>query len=567
MGSINPLVLYNKIKEKYLSFVLTTACRNNKDLYGELKNIFLSNELIWRDIILQSAPKYLEGSKEDYNPLTFDSKFKEFLKNKFSSPYYHQLSTWKTILNGNNCVIATGTGSGKTEAFLMPILNHCITNKHKGVQAIIIYPLKALATDQGKRIGKLLDEINNIYSMDIKYGIFDGDRGKRNSTGNKSEIDDKDEILTNPPNILITNYMMLERILINPKHLQILKNSKISFVVLDEIHYYRGSQGIDVSLLIRRLQFNLSMQQDISSIRYLGTSATLGESNSKEITEFLFKLFNVNFDNNCIITPNYNEDFKKNILFSPKFYSEVKDNFEPSKNEIQSHSFFCAPPALYRCQSCKKIHFTKMRECDQCNSSLIFEMVTCRQCGKEYLLYEFEIPETQEKSDITFDSFDIFCSLVCFTNQEEQEKGGEIILSKQSSNETNQKLRICHHCLRLYSDTVSECENCSKSDFLDVYPVENNKKSNIFLNQQSNNKYCFSCKFEETRQSLIVPISKISDENCSHIVFDELFMHLPENKRKLLVFTDNVQRTSKFAREIEETHLKNIARAELQKRI
>jgi len=194
-------------------------------------------------------------------------------------------------------------------------------------------------------------------------------------------------------------------------------------------------------------------------------------------------------------------------------------------------------------------------------------MVTCRQCGTEYLLYEFEIPKTQEKSDITFDSFDIFCPIICFTNQEEQEKGGEIILSKHPSDETNQKLKICHHCLRLYLDTVSECENCSKSDFLEVYFVENNKKSNKPLNQQSNNKYCSSCKFEETRQSLIVPISKISDENCSHIIFDELFMQLPENKRKLLVFTDNVQRTSKFAREIEETHLKNIARAELQKRI
>jgi len=569
MEGINPLMIFGNIKEKYLSFILTTVCRNNQDLYNELKNIFLSNELIWRDIILQSVPKYLVGNKEELNSLSFDPKFKELLKNKFPYPYYHQLSAWKNILNGNNCVIATGTGSGKTEAFLMPILNHCIINNHKGIQAIIIYPLKALATDQGKRIGILLDEINNIYSMNIKYGILDGDTGKRNSTGNKSEINDKDEILINPPNILITNYVMLERILLNPKYLSIFKNSKISYIVLDEIHYYRGAQGIDVSLLMRRLQFYLSMQQDISSIKYLGTSATLGEPNSKESTEFLVKLFNTDFNNNCIITPNYNKDFKKNILFSPKFYSEVKDNSKLSKKNMRAHSCFCAPPALYRCQSCGKIHFGDFNrnKCDQCNSSLIFEMVTCRQCGKEYLLYEFEIPETQEKSDITFDSFDIFGSLNCFTNQEEQEKCGEIILSKRPFDGTNRKLKICHHCLKLYSDTVSECENCNKSDFLDVYPVENNKKSNILLNQQSNNKYCSSCKFEETRQSLIVPISKISDENCSHIVFDELFMHLPENKRKLLVFTDNVQRTSKFAREIEETHLKNIARAELQKRI
>ena len=121
------------------------------------------------------------------------------------------------------------------------------------------------------------------------------------------------------------------------------------------------------------------MQQDISKVKYLGTSATLGDPNLKEITEFLFKLFNTNFDNCCVITPSYSEDFKKNILFSPKFYKEIKGHPKLNSNEIRAHSFFCAPPALYRCQSCEKIHFTKLGECDQCKSNLIFEIVTCRQ--------------------------------------------------------------------------------------------------------------------------------------------------------------------------------------------
>ena len=567
MESINSLNLFDKIKEKYLSFVLTTVCRNNQNLRNELEKIFKSDELIWRDIILQSTPEYLIVGKEELDPLSFDSKFKEFLKKKLPYPYYHQLSAWKNILSGNNCVIATGTGSGKTEAFIMPLLNHCVKSQHKGVQAIIIYPLKALATDQGKRIGKYLDEINNIYGTDIKYGILDGDTGKRNSAGNKSEINDKDEILCNPPNVLITNYVMLERILLDPRYLSILKNTQISHIVLDEIHYYRGAQGIDVSLLIRRLQFYLSMQQDISKIQYLGTSATLGEPNSNEIVEFLFKLFNTKFSNECIIVPDYDIDFKNNILFAPKFYGEVKSNLKLNKNEMKAHSYFCAPPSLHRCQSCKKIHIAKKDKCDNCDSKLIFEMVTCRQCGKEYFLYEFEMPEAQENSDITFDSFDIVGSLNCFNNQESKEKGGDIILSKEDYGDSSRKLKICVGCVQISSDLTNECENCKHTEFLETYAVESDKNTIQYLNQQSNNKFCSSCKFEETRQSLIVPISKISDENCSHIVFDELFMHLPEDKRKLLIFTDNVQRASKFAREIEETHLKNMARAELQKRI
>ena len=567
MEGMNPIDVFEKIKEKYLSFVLTTICRSNSILYNELKHIFLDNELIWRDIILQTAPKYLVGDEKTFNSLLFDSLFKELLKSKISNPYHHQLSAWKTILKGDNCIISTGTGSGKTEAFLMPLLNHCITQKHEGVQAIIIYPLKALANDQGKRIGKLLDDINEIYKSDIRYGIFDADTGKRNASGNKSEINNKEEIWTNPPNILITNYVMLERILLNPKYSSILKNSKVKFVVLDELHYYRGAQGIDVSLLVRRLQFHLSLQQNITNIQYLGTSATLGDPKSEEVKEFLLRLFNVEFKSDCIVTSNFSKDFETDILFKPKFYKKLGENkVNLNKNEIRAHSYFCAPPHLYRCHSCNKIYFTKMDQCSVCKSKLIFEIVTCRQCGEEYINYEFEVPKNQENSDIIFEDLDIIGFLNNFNNQKEQKKDGAIILSKKLFKNSNRKLKICMHCLKLYSDNIIKCESCNESDFIAVYAIENPEKIDI-LNHKTNNKYCPSCNFKECRQSLIVPVSKISDENCSHIVFDEFFMALPENRRKLLVFTDNVQRTSKFAREIEETHLKNIARAELQKRI
>ena len=568
MECIDPINTFNNIKEKYLSFVLTTVCRNNKRLYDELKQIFTNQELLWRDLILQSTPKYLSCNKEEYNKLDFDNKFKEYLKQEFSKPYQHQISAWKTISNGNNCVVATGTGSGKTEAFIMPAINECVTNRYDGVQTIIIYPLKALANDQGKRIGELLDKINDIYDSNIKYGIFDGDTGKRNSSGNKSEINTKKEIISKPPNVLITNYVMLERLLLNPEYISILKKSKIKFIILDEIHYYRGAQGIDVSLLMRRLQFQLSLQQDISKIQYLGTSATLGNSGSDEVNTFLFKLFNTEFKQNSIITPTFNKDFEKDLLFEPKYYNEIKDDFsEINKKEIRSHSFFCAPPTLYRCNSCNKIHLTEIEQCDVCDSKLIFQISTCRQCGEEYFVYHFDVPVDQKKSEIIFNDLDIDGHLEVFRNEETQNEGKDIILLKKELDKSNKKLKICKSCLSLHSEIAINCEKCGNEKFMEVYSVENHNTKPINLKQKINDKYCPSCGFKEKKQSLIVPLSKISDENCSHIIFDELFMSLPDKNRKLLVFTDNVQRSSKFAREIVETHLKNIARSELQKKI
>lgn len=565
MANINPSQLFEKIRMRYLSFVLTTVCRKNEVIYKELREIFLKNELLWRNLILQATAKYQTGDLKQLNDLNYEKKFIEFVSEKVPMPYNHQISAWINITQGRNCVVATGTGSGKTEAFVFPILDYCIKNMHKGVQAIIIYPLKALAKDQGDRIGQYLDRINEIFSKNIKYGIFDYDTGKRESSKYKSEINSREEMYKTPPNILITNYVMLERILLNPEYLPILKNSGIKFIVLDEIHYYRGAQGIDVSLLMRRLQFHLFEHQDISNIQYVGTSATLGYPHSEEVNSFLFRLFNTAFRKDSIISPTFSEMYKKDELFEPHFLSEIKNLGGFSDKNIRAHSFFCAPPPLYRCQMCSKIHIIKEEKCSNCESKLLSEIVTCRQCGEEYFKFEFAELSGQIDSDITFDTLDISGCLNHFNNKENSEKGGEIILTKKQFKENNIKIKLCTNCLKLYPEMTLQCSECEGGGKLVEFFGPQKKDKIVVLNQQSNNRYCPACDFEESRQDLIISVSKISDENCSHIVFDEYFMSLPEQRRKLLIFTDNAQRTSKFAREIEETHLKNIARAELQK--
>ena len=565
MEVLNPIEINESIQQKYLSFILTTVCRDNKDLRKELKDVFEKDQILWRDLILQGNPKY-KSEPGSLNSLDFNIFIKEYILNHIPNPYSHQIKAWKNILEGRDCIIATGTGSGKTEGFVIPIVNHCAKKDIKRVQAIIVYPLKALSQDQGNRIGKILDEINNKHHTNIRYAILDGDTEKREPSGNSSELCSKLEIMNSPPNILLTNYVMLERILLDPRHSSVLKEQDVKYIVLDEIHYYRGAQGIDVSLLMRRLQFHLSLNQNISNIQYIGTSATLGAPDSKEIEDFLYKLFNKEISVENIIKPEFSEDFIKDPFHKPKFLSQIKDTINPvelGQKSIRTHSFFCSPPSFYRCFSCNKIYYKETNFCSECKSKLIFEILTCRQCGKEYFNYPFSV-NSKDKSDITFDDLDINGPLYPFDKDSNYEKKGEIVLSKDSIEGADKKVLICSKCSSLYHDSELECSQCKSLDFIEVYGVEK-KDTPINLNDKSNNRYCPFCDFTESRQSLIVPISKLSDENCSHIVFDEYFMALPDERRKLLVFTDNVQRASKFAREIEETHLKKMVRTELHK--
>jgi len=557
---------YNKVKEKYKSFILTTICRYNNDLRKELELIFDNNELLQRDLILQLLPEYeIQNNFEESN---FSLKFMNFLKDsKKFVPYKHQVESWKVVNSGQDCVVSTGTGSGKTESFLFPIVDKCLSSNNNKINSIIIYPLKALANDQGQRVGKLLDEINEKYGTSLTYAIFDGDTpktekdkkndGSRIPSGNKSEICTKEKIYNNPPNILLTNYVMLERIILQTKYASLLQAMSPEIVALDELHYYRGSQGIDVSLLLRRFSYLLKKLNGVENIQWIGTSATLGDKDSKEIYDFLYRLFDRNFIKDQIITPSYKKLFTENLLSKPMFLKDI--NIKNIENErVRGHAFFCSPPAFYRCLECNKIHYKETKKCESCGSNLIFEVATCRQCGKEYFIYNADANSFSSNfkfSRIKRETIKLFNST--------SEKKTEFILSKDKI-KNSIELKICKKCSNLLSrDAICTC-GCS--DGFKVYSVDKEKEAG-FKQGDNNSKYCPSCDSKARMMPLIVPTSKLSDANCSHIVFDELFMTLPKENRKLLVFTDNVQRSSKFARELEETHLKNIARSNLERYI
>ena len=176
------------------------------------------------------------------------------------------------ISKNKNAIITTGTGSGKTESFLLPVINYLMREKEvgslcSGVRALIIYPMNALANDQIKRLRLIL--ANYPY---ITFGTYTGETEEDNNRAyGKYRKEFKSEPLPNekisrqqikesPPHILITNYAMLEYLMLRPKDNSLFsgENGKTwKFIILDEAHTYSGATGIEVSMLLKRLTARL----------------------------------------------------------------------------------------------------------------------------------------------------------------------------------------------------------------------------------------------------------------------------------------------------------------------
>ena len=216
------------------------------------------------------------------------------------------------IRRSNNFLVATGTGSGKTECFLYPVIDDILREgelSRPGVRAILVYPLNALANDQLHRIGRLL--FRDLGDPGITLGRYTGQVASSATREEEAikllqiptfeddfpDFDDvpanwllsRSEMRETPPHILITNYAMLEHILLLPRNRALLNRARLKWLVLDEIHTYSGAQAIEVSFLLRRLKTYLGISP--GTTRCVGTSASLDPGRKAELAEFASKLF------------------------------------------------------------------------------------------------------------------------------------------------------------------------------------------------------------------------------------------------------------------------------------
>jgi len=199
-------------------------------------------------------------------------------------------------------VISSGTGSGKTEAFLIPILDDLLRDPAPGVRALLIYPMNALVNDQLDRLRCVLKDTEitfGRYTSELRSTQKEALQQLRDPLPN--EVISREEIRSGRklPQILITNYAMLEYLLLRPQDSPLFQSGRWHFVVLDEAHTYAGAQGIEVAMLLRRLKQRLGKKR--GEMRCIATSATLTDDDPGAAVAFAQNLFGEEFVQDDII--------------------------------------------------------------------------------------------------------------------------------------------------------------------------------------------------------------------------------------------------------------------------
>ncbi len=456
-GQLSPMDVHRRLQSGLAEAVVSRASLRHdglneflrKELAGKGPGALLSEQLF------QAAPGYVSSNKnlaELGNLLharTIEAITQTPDKNlRFDYPAYaHQLKTWELLSQPTrqSVLVSSGTGSGKTECFLVPMLDDLIRESDEhgsltGVRALMLYPLNALIASQEKRLTAWTKPLHG----DVRFALYNGLMGTaRKSNRDKAEHEIPHQVLyretlrANPPPVLVTNQTMLEYMTIRREDRPILDASqgKLRWIVIDEAHSYIGSAAAELSLLLRRVMNAFSVNAD--QVRFVATSATIGSADDEaailDLQRFLADIAGVPLERAHVVVGRPQPvDMEAAISASPdpsaravverlerapqtiSSLTSVSPNAESILLDVaahgasavkpvlpmRAHSFTRAIPGLWTCISsvCPSsdrpadwpfggLLFDNRSECPHCHS-LVFEVHSCGDCGEPYLAAE-----------------------------------------------------------------------------------------------------------------------------------------------------------------------------------
>jgi DEAD/DEAH box helicase domain-containing protein len=320
-----PSVLARHLQEGLCDYIETTFPMTNHAFRGSLSKMLSTKNAVFREPYISIRLPFRVGEET----IAFEAVHPKY------KPYIHQQKAYEKLTgeDGRSTLIATGTGSGKTECFLYPILEYCYHHLgERGIKALIVYPMNALASDQAKRIANYIYESSELRG-NITAGMYVGGYEKKSSRMMTKDriITDHQTLLSNPPDILLTNYKMLDYLLVRPKDSALWAHNKpdtLKYIAVDELHTFDGAQGTDLACLLRRLKAKLYTQQGY--LCCVGTSATMGTKDSTQaIREYASSIFGEVFEDNSVIT--------EDRLTSSEFFDgyDIEDFTFPTEDQCK----------------------------------------------------------------------------------------------------------------------------------------------------------------------------------------------------------------------------------------
>ena len=442
--------------------------------------------------------------------------------------YVHQQQAIQaTHIEDRNVVVATGTASGKTESFLYPILfelyrQHLAGDlEEPGVRAMILYPMNALANDQRDRLGQIRKKLHKASSkFKPTFGQYTGQTPehandkKRNAPEEPppGELIFREDMRRTPPHILLTNYSMLEYLLIRPDDSPLFDGGLGAcwqFIVLDEAHQYRGARGMEMAMLIRRLKQRLRDGGRREPFRCIATSATISSGQSEHdrqaVAEFAEELFGEPFSVPSVV---FGESRSSDTDGSPRRY----------------HAFLRALEGafLVHRNGTDTVVLNRKKEQEHGSIAEPLEIALCRECGQHYYVGRerdgklMEAIRDPSQTDFGVDYY--------------------LPLGNEAGQENEHEL-LCRLCGALSRSTQA----CSCEASIRV------KKCEIHPKHADQLKRCETCGYD--RGGIGDPVQEIvhGSDGPNAVIATALHELLSEDRRKILAFADSRQEAAFFA--------------------
>jgi len=428
----NPFSTLSDVQSDYLSYVESFQQIKSPEIRDWIETRRAAGGLLWKPPYVQISLPFQTGESLSAlvdegilqsGTLPFARQQKDKPESPPITPYYHQTQAIRKIMAGGNVILATGTGSGKSFGFGLPIVSTALHQKSQGIhgiKAVIVYPMNALANSQyddfsqrlegsGLTIGRYTGDTKNNPEVALNEYKYLTKRDKPYDC----ELLSRKEIQDNPPDILMTNYVMLELLLTRFQDRTLFRHEGVlQFLVLDEIHTYSGKQGADVAALIRRLKQHTGT---IGKLICIGTSATVesseDESAQEAVAHFASELFGEPFDAENVVGERYapvdtslSWEMKRileALTDGPLPLNQLAETFSLSEEQITQtilnhpelpariHAFFSQGRPIHACLGLERhLNDRGERTCQECRqqgtSVPTLPLVFCRSCGAEF---------------------------------------------------------------------------------------------------------------------------------------------------------------------------------------